>query len=208
MTGAGMMLMSGDVPRGSVCTTDDVERGLTRTCSTRWARDPASTPTSRTVPCSNRTWLHPVAARWLAFSGAAVDAGVRAVFGFPLQVGAVRLGALNLYRDRPGALTDDQHADAGRGRGSRLRRDPPAPGERPAGKTGGGARVGRRLPLRRAPGVGHGRRAARCQRRPGPHPPQGARLRQRPGAFSAVAQDVVNRTLRFDALHGELDLSS
>jgi hypothetical protein len=37
---------------------------------------------------------------------------VRAVFGFPLHVGAVRLGALNLYRDRPGPLTDDQHADA------------------------------------------------------------------------------------------------
>jgi len=37
---------------------------------------------------------------------------VRAVFGFPLQVGAVRLGALNLYRDQPGALSDDQHADA------------------------------------------------------------------------------------------------
>ena len=34
------------------------------------------------------------------------------MFGFPLQVGAVRLGALNLYNDRPGDLTDDQHADA------------------------------------------------------------------------------------------------
>jgi len=37
---------------------------------------------------------------------------VRAIFGFPLQVGAVRLGALNLYCARPGPLTDDQHADA------------------------------------------------------------------------------------------------
>ena len=37
---------------------------------------------------------------------------MRAIFGFPLQVGAVRLGALNLYCDRPGPLTDDQHADA------------------------------------------------------------------------------------------------
>jgi hypothetical protein len=39
-------------------------------------------------------------------------AGGRAVFGFPLQVGTVRLGALNLYRDRPGPLNGDQHADA------------------------------------------------------------------------------------------------
>jgi AmiR/NasT family two-component response regulator len=34
------------------------------------------------------------------------------VFGFPLRIGAVRLGALGLYRDTPGPLTDDQHADA------------------------------------------------------------------------------------------------
>ena len=34
------------------------------------------------------------------------------MFAFPLRVGAVRLGALDLYRDRPGAISDDQHADA------------------------------------------------------------------------------------------------
>ena len=33
-------------------------------------------------------------------------------FGFPLRVGAVRLGALNRYRDQTGPLTVDQHADA------------------------------------------------------------------------------------------------
>ena len=46
------------------------------------------------------------------FSRSAVAAGARAVFGFPIAVGDVRLGALNLYRDRPGPLTADQHADA------------------------------------------------------------------------------------------------
>src|SRR5690349_13228906 len=30
----------------------------------------------------------------------------------PLRVGMVRLGALDLYRDGPGALTDEQHGDA------------------------------------------------------------------------------------------------
>lgn len=55
---------------------------------------------------------HPAAPRWLAFTGPVVDAGARAVFGFPLQVGAVRLGALNLYNDQVGILTDDQHTDA------------------------------------------------------------------------------------------------
>ena len=55
---------------------------------------------------------HPGTPRWLAFSPPAVEAGVRAVFGFPLQVGAVRLGALNLYRDWSGRLSDDQHIGA------------------------------------------------------------------------------------------------
>ena len=34
------------------------------------------------------------------------------MFAFPLRVGGARLGALNLYRDAPGALKDDQHSDA------------------------------------------------------------------------------------------------
>ena len=54
----------------------------------------------------------PSVPRWLAFSPPAIKAGVAAVFGFPIQVGVVRLGSLNLYRDRPGELTDDQLADA------------------------------------------------------------------------------------------------
>ena len=61
---------------------------------------------------SNPTWLHPQAPRWLAFTPQAVEAGVRAMFAFPLQVGTARLGALNLYCDGPGPLSDDQHADA------------------------------------------------------------------------------------------------
>ena len=36
---------------------------------------------------------------------------MRAIFGFPLRLGAVRLGALNLYCDQPGPLSQDQHAD-------------------------------------------------------------------------------------------------
>lgn len=50
--------------------------------------------------------------RWPSFSPLAVDAGAAAIFAFPLRVGGIRLGALTLYQDRPGALTDDQHADA------------------------------------------------------------------------------------------------
>ena len=46
----------------------------------------------------------PLVERWPAFTPAARDAGVRAAFAFPLQIGAIRLGAMDLYRERTGTL--------------------------------------------------------------------------------------------------------
>jgi hypothetical protein len=50
--------------------------------------------------------------RWLGFGPDAVAAGAAAVFSLPLQVGAVRLGALDLHRTTAGDLTPEQLADA------------------------------------------------------------------------------------------------
>jgi phenylpyruvate tautomerase PptA (4-oxalocrotonate tautomerase family) len=50
--------------------------------------------------------------RWPMYAPEAVDAGIRAVFALPLQVGAIRLGVLDLYRAKPGDLDRDQEADA------------------------------------------------------------------------------------------------
>ncbi|WP_052710613.1 GAF domain-containing protein [Pseudofrankia sp. DC12] len=50
--------------------------------------------------------------RWPMFAPAVLAAGFRAVFAFPLQIGAVRLGALDLLCGRPGPLGDDTLADA------------------------------------------------------------------------------------------------
>lgn len=50
--------------------------------------------------------------RWPVFAPAATDAGARAVFAFPLQMGAIHLGVLDLYRGRPGGLDRDRLADA------------------------------------------------------------------------------------------------
>ena len=44
-------------------------------------------------------------ARWSAYAPAALGEGVRAVFAFPLQIGAARLGVLDVYRDQPGGLS-------------------------------------------------------------------------------------------------------
>ena len=52
------------------------------------------------------------ATRWPAYSAAAQEQGVRAVFAFPLQIGAARLGVLDVYRHEPGALTRPELAQA------------------------------------------------------------------------------------------------
>jgi len=41
-------------------------------------------------------------AQWPAFAAAAREAGAEAIFAFPLQVGAIRAGVLQLYRRQPG----------------------------------------------------------------------------------------------------------
>jgi hypothetical protein len=48
---------------------------------------------------------------WAGYAPAAQAGGVRAVFAFPLQVGAARLGALDIYREVPGPLTAGELAD-------------------------------------------------------------------------------------------------
>lgn len=111
MSGAGLMLMSGDVPRGSLCWTDDVS-ALIEELQFTLGEGPCVDAYQGDRSVLEPDLANPAIPRWLAFSVPAVDAGVRAIFGFPLRVGAIRLGALNLYRDRPGPLTDEQHADA------------------------------------------------------------------------------------------------
>jgi GAF domain-containing protein len=111
MSGAGIMLMSDDIPRGSVCTSNDVST-LIEELQFTLGEGPCVDAYNQRRVVLEPDLASPATARWLAFSPPALDAGVRAVFGFPVHVGAVRLGALNLYRDRPGALSDDQHADA------------------------------------------------------------------------------------------------
>lgn len=50
--------------------------------------------------------------RWPVFAAEAIKLGAVAVFSFPLQIGVVRLGSLDLYRDVPGPLTPLEVTDA------------------------------------------------------------------------------------------------
>jgi len=111
VNGAGVMLMSGDIARGSLCTSDEVSR-LVEELQYTLGEGPCIDAYQQDKVVAEPDLADPVTRRWPAFAPAALAAGVRAVFGFPLRVGTVHLGALNLYRDVPGPLTGDQHADA------------------------------------------------------------------------------------------------
>ncbi len=49
--------------------------------------------------------------RWPTYAPLADAAGAHAVFAIPVAIGPNHVGGLTLYRDTPGPLTDDQHAD-------------------------------------------------------------------------------------------------
>ncbi len=59
-----------------------------------------------------RADLQSAVGRWPLFAPAAQAAGVRAAFALPLQVGGIRLGVLDLYRDTPGLLIDGVLSEA------------------------------------------------------------------------------------------------
>jgi GAF domain len=111
VSGAGVMLMWADSPAGSLCTTNQMS-DVVEQLQYALGEGPCVDAYRQDRPVLEPDLAEPLASRWPVFSPPAIEAGVRAVFGFPLQVGAVRLGALNLCRDRPGPLSDDQHADA------------------------------------------------------------------------------------------------
>jgi hypothetical protein len=111
VSGSSIMLLSDDLAQGSLCTTDGVAVYLDDLQFTQ-GEGPAIEAHGRGRPVLEPDLAAPEEFRWAALVPPAVRAGVRAVFAFPVRIGAVRLGAMTLYRDAPGMLTDDQHADA------------------------------------------------------------------------------------------------
>lgn len=111
MSGAGVMLLAEGRPQASICTTDRVSSLIEELQYTLGEGPGVDSHRSGTVT-SEPDLAGAAPDRWTAFSPRAVDAGAGAVFAFPIRIGSVRLGALNLYRDRPGLLDDDQHANA------------------------------------------------------------------------------------------------
>src|SRR4051812_6654931 len=111
VSGVGLALMTDDGPAGTVAASDggalELEE-LQFTLGEGPCVDASRTGRPVLVP-----ELAGASARsWPQFGAGAHAAGLRAVFAFPLQVGGIRLGVLDLYRDTAGELSHGELADA------------------------------------------------------------------------------------------------
>ncbi len=111
VSGAGVILMSGGRALGNVCVSDSMT-GAVEEVQYTLGEGPCVDAFHTRAPVLAPDLSHPDGDRWAGFRIGAEKAGVRAVFGFPLLIGTVCFGALNLYNVRPGSLSDDQFADA------------------------------------------------------------------------------------------------
>jgi hypothetical protein len=109
-SGAAIVLHSDEAAQGSICATNELSAALER-LQFEVGEGPCVDAYQAQRPVLEPD-LKRAIARWPAFAPPAVDAGALAVFAFPLQVGAAHLGALQLHGQRPGGLSDEQHADA------------------------------------------------------------------------------------------------
>jgi hypothetical protein len=103
VTGASLVWMTDHGPAAMLAATDGSAR-LLEELQFNLGEGPC-VDSSR----SGRPVLHPDLARtapmvWPGFTAGALRAGVAAVFAFPLQVGGIKVGVLDLYRDEPGPL--------------------------------------------------------------------------------------------------------
>jgi len=110
-TGAGVMLLADGRPQASVCTTDEVS-SLIEEAQYTLGEGPGVDAHRLGMVVSEPDLAAAGGSRWAAFSGRAFGGGARAVFGYPVRLGVVRLGALNLYRDEPGPLQGEEHVNA------------------------------------------------------------------------------------------------
>lgn len=110
--GAGMSAMSPAAASHPLCSTDDISERLEELqltlgegpCVDAFTHGEAVlTPDLRTGE------LHD---RWAVFADAALEAGARAVFALPLQIGAISPGVLDLYAQVPVRLNAEELADA------------------------------------------------------------------------------------------------
>jgi hypothetical protein len=110
--GAGVSAMSPNTASHPLCSTDDISERLEElqlTLGEGPCVDAFALGGAILTPDLQAGEVH---ARWPAFAPAAAEAGAGAVFAFPLQIGAISPGVLDMYSGVPGGLDTEELADA------------------------------------------------------------------------------------------------
>jgi hypothetical protein len=114
VSGAGIALVTAEGHRGVVCATNDVAATIEDLQLTLGEGPCVDAATAGSPVLLADLGHSPDVAvdRWPAFLEGATASGVEAMFAFPLRVGAISVGVLDLYRDEPGELSDEHLAAA------------------------------------------------------------------------------------------------
>jgi hypothetical protein len=105
------MLMAARVHQGTLFATDERVQQL-EDLQNAAAEGPCIDSYTLGRPVLEPDLAHGGRHTWPLLSDAALRVGIRALFSFPLQLDDTCIGALDLYRDQPGTLSDDQVDDA------------------------------------------------------------------------------------------------
>jgi hypothetical protein len=105
--GSGISVMTADGTRGVCAASDPASEGIEE-LQFVLGEGPCIDAFAERRPVLTADLSETANHRWPVYAAAAQKAGIRAVFAFPLQVGAARLGVMDIFRERTGALTTDQ----------------------------------------------------------------------------------------------------
>ncbi|GAA1140137.1 GAF domain-containing protein [Kribbella jejuensis] len=111
VTGVGLALLTAAGHGGTITATDG-PAAVMEDLQATLGEGPCVDASSDGRPVLQPDLAATGASRWPGFTAAALETGIAAVFAFPLQVGAIRLGTLDLYRDTTGPLDSPQLAGA------------------------------------------------------------------------------------------------
>jgi hypothetical protein len=112
VSGAGLTAAARAAAGHIMCATDEVSEQLAELQLTLGEGPCADAAAAGGPVLAPDLAADDVAGRWPSFAPAARQAGAAAIFTFPLQIGAIRIGALEMYRRQPGPLSGDQLGDA------------------------------------------------------------------------------------------------
>ncbi|HWL99914.1 MAG TPA: GAF and ANTAR domain-containing protein [Nocardioidaceae bacterium] len=112
VSGVGVALMTVDGPSGVVLAATNERARQLEELQFALGEGPCVEASGGGRPVLEPDLVMTGSPRWPRFGAAVLDAGVHAVFAFPLRVGAIRVGVLDLYRDTPGPLTSPDVTEA------------------------------------------------------------------------------------------------